>query len=75
MGTSLSALMRCPTAISRNDPISSANEIHKVLDNSGSDWPLLVKFSGNDNLVKGFQFMPELTHLHVLNGRYVVFKV
>ena len=29
MGTSLSTLMRCPTAISRNDPISLANEIHK----------------------------------------------
>ena len=44
----LSALMRCPTAISRNDPISLANEIQKVLDNSGSDWPFHVIFSGYD---------------------------
>ena len=46
-----------------------------MFDNSGSDLPFYVKFSENNLLVKGFQFMPELTHLHVLNGRYVVFKV
>ena len=40
--------------ISRNDPISLANEIHKVLGNSGCYWLFHVKFSGNDQLVKGF---------------------
>ena len=35
------------TAISRNDPISLATEIYKVLDNSGSDWSFHVIFSGN----------------------------
>ena len=48
MGTSLSTVMRCPTAISRNDPITLANEIHKLVNNSCSDWPFHVIFTGND---------------------------
>ena len=75
MGTSLSALMRCPTAISRNDPISLANEIHKVLDNSGSDWPFHVIFSGNDLYAKGFQLMQEPAFYHDPNSRYLALTV
>ena len=59
--------------ISRKDPISLANEIHKVLDNSGSDWPFHVKFSGNYQLVKGLQSEPTLWH--VLNGRFVLLRL
>ena len=75
MGTSLSALMRCATAISRNDPISLANEIHKVLDNSGSDCPFHVKFSENDLYAKGFQLMKEPAFYNALNSLYLAFKV
>ena len=75
MGTSLSALMRCATAISRNDPISLANEIYKVLDNSGSDRPFHVIFSGNDLYAKGFQLMQEPAFYHDPNSRYLALKV
>ena len=75
METSLSALMRCPLAISRNDPISLANEIHKVLDNSGSDWTFHVIFSGNDLQAKGFQVMQELAFYHALNSCYLALKI
>ena len=39
MGTSFSPQMMCYTAISRNDLISLANEIYKLLENSRSDGP------------------------------------
>ena len=43
------------TDISRNDPISSV--IHKLPDNSPTDWPFHVIFSGNHLLAEGFQFI------------------
>ena len=56
----LSALMRCSTAISRNDPITLANEIKKVLDNSSSDWNYklgrLALAHNFEHVLKGFTF-------------------
>ena len=67
--------MRCPAAISRKDPISLANEIHKVLDNTGSDWPFHVIFSGNDRWANGFQLMQEPAFDHAPNSRDLALKV
>ena len=54
---SLSTRVGCCTVLSCNDPFSLVNEVHKLLDNSGSDWPFHVKFSGDDLWVKGIKFM------------------
>ena len=59
MGTLLSPWIECPTSISSNHPISLLllDEVHKLLENSGSDWPTYAIFSGNDLWVKAIKFM------------------
>ena len=48
MGTSISARTRWLTAIPRNDPISLANDAHKLPYISRSDGPFHAIFSGNN---------------------------